>query len=398
LALFAGLAWAWFARSQPEASDRSAAARGPVPPRAGSPSVPPAPAVPDPDVARALSALSPADRACADCHQQRQPGLLTQFAASKHAEQGVGCTGCHGNDHEAIFRERGGVPESVCGACHEKATQEFRRSPHHRMRTGALASARLMAQIPAMQRRGCLGCHDQGARAPGEAEHPQDGRCTMCHGGHRFSSEDARQPEACGLCHRGPDHPHIEAWEASPHGVAWRASGKDIGLGASGSGAVLEGEKAPIPMRTVTAAAVEEGRTHMLGVCQRCHTPRVAREALDDADAIKRECDRLVGEAARLLEALGREGLIVPDPRERMAHPVAGHALVVGGGMLYEQHSEAERLFFDLAKFAHAITFKAAYHQSPDWTHWLGMARLKEGLEALKAEDRRLRAGSGPAR
>ncbi len=366
-----------------------------------------------------LAGLSSEDRACVDCHRSRQPGLWAQFAVSGHARQGVGCTACHGNDHEEIFRRRGAVPESRCGECHAKETEEFRRSPHHRARTKALVSARLMAQIPAMQRLGCLACHNQGALGPEESEAPEDGRCASCHGGHRFASEDARQPEACGLCHRGPDHPHIEVWEASPHGVAWRASGKDesqaptcatchmaggshdvslgIGLGASGSGAVLEGEKPPIPMSIISRGEADAARAHMLVICQRCHTPRVARAALDDADAIKRECDRLVGVGAALLEGLGRDGLIVPDPRERPPHPTAGHALVIGGAMLYEQHSEAERLFFDIAKFAHAITFKAAYHQSADWTHWLGMVRLKEGLEALKAEDRRLRAAAPPA-
>jgi hydroxylamine dehydrogenase len=361
-----------------------------------------------------LASLDATDRKCIECHRERQPGLVAQFLESKHLGQGVGCAACHGDDHEQIFRVKGYVAESVCGACHAEETEEFRRSPHHKARTKALVSARLMAQIPAMQRIGCLGCHDQGARGPAESELPDDGRCASCHGGHRFASADARKPEACGLCHRGPDHPHIEAWEASPHGVAWRASGGDerqaptcstchmpggshdvsvgVGLGAVGSGAVLEGDPLPIPMKVVSKGQVEQAREQMLTTCQRCHTPRVARKALEDADAVKRECDRLVGVGAEILRGLGRDGLIVPDPQERMAHPTAGHALVVGGAMLYEEHSEAERIFFDLAKFAHAITFKAAYHQSPDWTHWLGMARLKAGLEALKAEERRLRA------
>jgi hypothetical protein len=79
-------------------------------------------------------------------------------------------------------------------------------------------------------------------------------------------------------------------------------------------------------------------------------------------------------------------------PDERVGHPTRGHALVLGGPALYENHSDAERIFFDLAKFAHAITFKGAYHLSPDHTHWLGIARLKASIEELRAEERRLRA------
>lgn len=353
--------------------------------------------------------------ACVACHRERHPGVVAQHLASRHARQDVGCADCHGDDHERIFREKGRVPASRCGDCHPRETAEFLRSPHADATRQALGAARLTMQIPAMQRRGCLACHSQGLLEPGTTETPDEARCTACHGGHRFSSADARQPESCGLCHRGPDHPHVEAWEASPHGVAWRAShgderqaptcstchmpggshdvGRGITLGTSGSGAVLEGEPAPIPMRTLTREAQAKERAAMLAVCTRCHTERAARGALDDADAIKRECDRLVGLGAELVRRLGTDHLLDPDPGERPPHPTAGHALVLGGAMLFENQSEAERLFFDVAKFAHAITFKAAYHQSPDWTHWLGIARLKSGLEALKAEDRRLRGG-----
>ncbi len=32
----------------------------------------------------------------------------------------------------------------------------------------------------------------------------------------------ARQPESCGKCHLGPDHPQKEIYEESKHGVAFR--------------------------------------------------------------------------------------------------------------------------------------------------------------------------------
>ena len=166
-----------------------------------------------------------------------------------------------------------------------------------------------------------------------------------------------------------------------------------ITIGRAGSGAVLEGETPPIPMRTITRERAEAERAVMLKRCQACHTPRMARKALEDADAIKREADRLVGHAVAIVRALEAEGLLEPSPAERVAHPTAGHALVLGGPMLYENQSEAERIFFDLAKFAHAITFKGAYHQAPDHTHWLGIARLKARIVELEAEARRLRRG-----
>ncbi|MFQ5845984.1 MAG: multiheme c-type cytochrome, partial [Planctomycetota bacterium] len=229
---------------------------------------------------------------CADCHRRRQPGLMAQWDPSVHAREKVTCEECHGDDHEAIFAEEGRVPAARCQGCHPEETLEFRRSVHGRAVADALKNARLMAQIPAMQRRGCLGCHDMGGK--------QGGRCNSCHVAHRFSSADARRPEACGGCHMGPDHPHIEAWEASKHGIVYGATHDDaqaptcatchmpkgthdvsggITIGRAGSGAVLEGEEAPIPMKVIDRETARVERERMLERCQQCHTPRMARRA-----------------------------------------------------------------------------------------------------------------------
>jgi hypothetical protein len=47
------------------------------------------------------------------------------------------------------------------------------------------------------------------------------GSCSACHTRHSFSKAQARQPEACGKCHLGPDHPQKEVYEESKHGVAY---------------------------------------------------------------------------------------------------------------------------------------------------------------------------------
>lgn len=48
------------------------------------------------------------------------------------------------------------------------------------------------------------------------------GSCAACHSRHDFSARRARQPENCGKCHLGPDHPQKEVYEESKHGVAYR--------------------------------------------------------------------------------------------------------------------------------------------------------------------------------
>ena len=49
------------------------------------------------------------------------------------------------------------------------------------------------------------------------------GSCSICHSRHTFSLAIARQPESCGYCHLGPDHPHEEIYTESKHGVTYRS-------------------------------------------------------------------------------------------------------------------------------------------------------------------------------
>ncbi len=56
------------------------------------------------------------------------------------------------------------------------------------------------------------------------------GSCSACHARHEFSVRQARQPEACGKCHLGPDHPQIEVWNESKHGVLYHAERENLKL------------------------------------------------------------------------------------------------------------------------------------------------------------------------
>lgn len=57
------------------------------------------------------------------------------------------------------------------------------------------------------------------------------GSCAACHSRHDFSARRARQPENCGKCHLGPDHPQKEVYEESKHGVAYRDLKDSLALG-----------------------------------------------------------------------------------------------------------------------------------------------------------------------
>jgi hypothetical protein len=58
------------------------------------------------------------------------------------------------------------------------------------------------------------------------------GSCAACHSRHDFSARRARQPESCGKCHLGPDHPQKEIYEESKHGIAFRDLIADMNLDA----------------------------------------------------------------------------------------------------------------------------------------------------------------------
>jgi hypothetical protein len=345
-----------------------------------------------------------AQASCVQCHGARQPGLLAAWEAGAHARKGVGCEACHGADHDAMFAAEGRVPAETCGRCHPAATAEFLGSVHGRARQDATTNPLFLAQIPAVQRQACLGCHDTG---------PAAGRCDGCHLAHRFSVEEARRPEACGFCHCGPDHPQLEAFELSKHGVVWAATrdanqaptcvtchmkgthdpSRGMTRGRAAHGAVLAGETPPVPMRVLEAADLERERETMLARCDPCHTRRTARRALEDADRIKRHADALVAEAVEVVQGLYDDGLLDPMPEKRIAHPTAGHAFAPAAA--FENLSEPERRLFFLVQFAHSITFKSAYHQSPDYVQWHGVAPLKSGLDELRALERRIRQGKG---
>ena len=350
------------------------------------------------------------DQSCEGCHRTIDPGMDKQWRESAHFRAHVGCADCHGENHEAVFAVRGQVSAGACGKCHEKEVAAFAESGHADAELAALSDARFLAQSRAMQEEGCMGCHSIGARfADGSV-----GGCNACHPSHQFSSALAREPEACEVCHGGPDHPVMEAYQTSVHGVLYymdRDAEKspscvtchmpdgehghvaNIGLGAVFTGAVLEEDFLPhLAMKRLTKKEFEANRKAMLKVCAPCHSNRFARESLERADAIKREADALVAESYALIKALYDEEALDPMPEDRPPNPVVGHAFELGGQQLYENTSEIEQAFFRLFKFYHATTFKAAYHHSPDYTHWEGIVRMKMEMDKIRTEAKRLRS------
>ena len=205
---------------------------------------------------------------CLTCHMKENRGIVGHWEISAHAAADVGCYTCHaadkndplGYDHEGAHIKTILSPND-CKGCHEREVEEMTNS-HHATAGQIMASldnmlAEVIASFPDTKAdavNGCWQCHGSIVRAEkdkkGELIYNEHGApvmdymtwpnsgigrinpdgtkgsCNACHSRHDFSGSRARQPENCGKCHLGPDHPQKEIYEESKHGIAYYAAPK----------------------------------------------------------------------------------------------------------------------------------------------------------------------------
>jgi hydroxylamine dehydrogenase len=221
-----------------------------------------------------LPKLSEESKKCIECHKTDNNALYQMWGASKHHRANVGCYECHAADVEdpdVMTDHFEGPPISVivsprdCARCHEAEVEEFTGS-HHSKAARILGSLdNVLAEVvegnnafvtPAFPQgnsaaavNGCWQCHGSEVRVlTGGKLDPatwpntgigrinpdgSEGSCSACHSRHSFSVEQARNPENCGKCHMGPDHPQIEIYEESKHGIAFHANKERMNLDSS---------------------------------------------------------------------------------------------------------------------------------------------------------------------
>lgn len=182
---------------------------------------------------------------CVSCHEKASPGIAQQWHDSAHAKAGVNCMDCHqasSEENDAIEHEGEIIAVIVspkdCGRCHTAEHEQQTGSVH--AEAHAIIAERVPALAhnltgPAMQSAGCDQCHGSKVEVRGDGTldprtwpnsgigrvNPDGskGSCSSCHGRHRFSKAQAREPSACTRCHSGPDSPDKEIYEASKHGM-----------------------------------------------------------------------------------------------------------------------------------------------------------------------------------
>jgi len=186
---------------------------------------------------------------CESCHAEKNPGLYLQWKNSGHGKNDVGCLDCHGakaSDVDAYEHQGATIATLVtpkdCGQCHAAIEQETSASYHAHAgeildsNDAYLAHAAGGHPIAIV---GCESCHGGKVKIDPTAPNKlapetwpnsgigrinpdgSKGACNACHSRHSFSKYQARQPENCGKCHLGPDHPQKEIFEESKHGIAY---------------------------------------------------------------------------------------------------------------------------------------------------------------------------------
>ncbi|MBI5201645.1 MAG: hypothetical protein HY925_08685 [Elusimicrobia bacterium] len=214
---------------------------------------------------------------CVSCHAGRSSALVMEWRRSKHAASGIECLACHEAEEGAAgaWKHHGKtvkllVTPKDCAKCHDKENLEFSRS-HHALAGEILASldnvlAERAAGMPGNNAdavNGCLQCHGsivkykkdangkvltsgpEGAPVIDPDTWPNSGigrinpdgsrgSCHACHSRHSFEAKVARNPDNCGKCHMGPDHPQIEIYKESKHGIAFEANRDKMALDRDG--------------------------------------------------------------------------------------------------------------------------------------------------------------------
>lgn len=200
--------------------------------------------------------ISAEGQQCLSCHETSTPAAVQQWRHSRHAEAGIDCYSCHRANatDPATFEHYGQkiaviVTPNYCARCHKSEVEQFQAS-HHAQAAQFIGSLdNMLGEVveggPAAIN-GCMQCHGSTVKYQGEGKFDAStwpnsgigrvnpdgskGTCAACHGRHGFSSAQARQPENCGKCHMGPDHPQIEIYNESKHGIQFRAHINEMNL------------------------------------------------------------------------------------------------------------------------------------------------------------------------
>lgn len=349
---------------------------------------------------------------CIACHEIENIAVkqIDAWEGSEHAIMGIGCNDCHEAKEDDFDAQR--CPESDfliarhptpkdCAECHEQQVAEFTNSKHAHQFWLLKNADRAILENPIATRHGCEECHNIANMWPDGSV----GECDVCHAKHSFDMAVARQPETCGECHVGPDHPHIEIYLESKHGNIFKAKGDEWDMRYNTtknepipieapvcvtchmdgnekqpmthdvSARLATESQAPWSFRTVWdeegLGSWEVKRERMESICNSCHAPSFVDTYLLTADLVNlqyNEIRRFFVYWTKKLTANGMIDRLKADGKYYSDPVLIGYDETPEKMMYYSWHHEGRR-------FRHGAEMMGA-----DYTQWHGIWEIQHNM------------------
>jgi hydroxylamine dehydrogenase len=377
---------------------------------------------------------------CVKCHKDVTPHIVSDWQLSKHSQNGVDCSVCHGDLHKDPYDvDKVQIPTpTTCANCHDERVKQFMAGKHAAawaaMKAMPTAHWQPMALMEGMK--GCGGCHKIGLKTEQEIRELQEtgpgfgiASCDACHTRHLFSVEEARQPQACQTCHMGFDHPQWEMFSGSKHGVRYllkqnktlpesvaaptcqmchMQEGNHAVLTAWGFLAVrlpmpedkewaqdratilqalgvLDPRGNPTARLDVVKAANlarltqedwQKEREKMLKTCNQCHSLNFVKAELEKGDQMIKAADHLMAEAIRIVASLYQEDMLAKP--ESYAYPFPDLLA------FHDAPTPIEQKLFVMFLEHRMRTFQGTFHANPDYALWYGWSEMQQDLSEIK--------------
>jgi len=397
-----------------------------------------------------------AEEACITCHRDISPGQVADWESSKHSEEDVTCSVCHGEEHtNAKDSNKVTLPdEHVCAQCHEEQFDSFVKGKHnHGWPTlNAMPVTHVEPDELMEGGRGCGGCHNMGIKSEAQKKEQrekgyryQNNSCDECHTRHSFAKKEAQDPRACQQCHMGYDHPQWEMWSSAKHGTRWFARE---------AGRLPKNAKAPTCQECHLPNGTHENRTawgflgvrlplpadkqwaadrvtilKALGVLNPETGEPTARldvvKSLDmvrlTEDAWQTERDKMIKTCSKChSEKYAREQLAYGDSMLQKADRLLAQGIEIVAGLykdsiikkpenyafaypdfLYflrtgggnmDQMSHIDQVLFQMYMKHRMRTYQGNFHVNPDYAYWYGWAMMTKDLGEIKELAKTMRA------
>jgi hydroxylamine dehydrogenase len=377
---------------------------------------------------------------CVECHQKVTPNIVSDWKLSKHSQNEVDCSVCHGEEHKDpydVSKTQIPTPET-CAECHDEKVGQFKKGKHAAawaaMKAMPTAHWQPMALMEGMK--GCGGCHKIGLKTEKEIKELKEtgagfgvASCDACHTRHVFSVKEAKQPQACQTCHMGFDHPQWEMYSGSKHGVRYllkqnKTLPESVAAPTCQTCHMQEGNhevrtawgflavRLPMPedkqwaedratilqalgvldpkgnptarldvvkeadVARLTQEDWQKERDKMLKTCNSCHSLNFAKAELEKGEQIIKEADHLMAEAIRTVAGLYKDKIL--SRPKNYAYPFPDLLTFHDAPTIIEQ--ELFVMFLE-----HRMrTFQGTFHANPDYALWYGWSEMQRSLAEIK--------------